>query len=348
MYSRKEVKVGNVYIGGNHPISIQSMTNTNTADVEKTVKQIINLSNAGAELVRVSVRTLEDINPLKEILKNTNIPLIADIHFDYRVAIESIKAGISKIRLNPGNIGSKEKVKEVVKVAKEYKIPIRVGANSGSIDKNFIKLDRWKAIAESALEEVKLLENEEFNDIVISLKSSDARETYLANKYVKEKVDYPLHVGITEAGVYEDSLILSSAGIGSMLLNNIGDTIRISMAGDPIKEVIAAKKLLTLLGLKKGIRVIACPTCARTEYNVEETALYIKSIVEDFEVKKDYTIAVMGCVVNGPGEASHADLAIAGSKNKLALYKKGKLLNMVNKENIKEEILKIIKESFGD
>ncbi|WP_129410019.1 flavodoxin-dependent (E)-4-hydroxy-3-methylbut-2-enyl-diphosphate synthase [Marinitoga lauensis] len=342
MFSKNTVYVKNIPIGGNNPIIIQSMTNTDTLDTESTIRQIIKLANAGAEIVRVSVRTLEDISSFKEICKNSSVPIVADIHFDYRVAIEAIKAGASKIRINPGNIGAKWKVQEVVKVAKEYNIPIRVGANSGSIKKEFenTSMPRYKALAESALQEVKIMEELEFEDIVISIKSTDAKENFLANKYISEKVPYPLHIGITEAGIYEDALVLSSAGLGALLLNNIGDTIRISIAGDPVKEVLVAKKLLTLLGFKKGPRVIACPTCARTEINVEELAIKVKEWTKN--VDKSLNIAVMGCVVNGPGEAKHADIGIAGTKSGGAISINGEVVETVSYENLENTFKKYI------
>ncbi|SHF27907.1 4-hydroxy-3-methylbut-2-en-1-yl diphosphate synthase [Marinitoga hydrogenitolerans DSM 16785] len=348
MFSKYTVFVKNVPIGGHNPVVIQSMTNTNTLDTEKTIKQIINLSNAGAEIVRVSVRTLDDIPSFKKICEISSIPIVADIHFDYKVAIESIKAGASKIRINPGNIGSLWKVKEVVKVAKDYNIPIRVGANSGSIKKEFeiLNMPRFKALAESALEEVKVMEELEFNNIIISIKSTDAKENFLANKYISEKVPYPLHIGITEAGIYEDALILSSAGLGALLLNNIGDTIRISIAGDPIKEVLAAKKLLTLLGFKKGPRIIACPTCARTEINVEYLANKVKEWTKNID--EDINVAVMGCVVNGPGEAKHADIGIAGTKTGGAIFINGEIAETVLFEKLEETFKKYIKNLISE
>lgn len=342
MFSKKVVNVGNIKIGGENPLVIQSMTNTDTKDVLSTINQINNLSNAGAQIVRLSVRDLEDIEPLKKIIKNVKIPLIADIHFNYKVAIESIKAGISKIRINPGNIDKEDKIKEIVKYAKEYKVPIRVGSNSGSISKKFLNSSPEKALAESALEQVKLLEKFEFEDIFISAKSSDAIQTFKAYKYIKEKVDYPLHIGITEAGIYEDSLILSSAGIGALLLNDIGDTIRISITGDPIKEVISANKLLTLLGLKKGIRVISCPTCARTEINIEELVKKVKELTNNIQTNKNINIAVMGCIVNGPGEAKHSDIAIAGSRQTAAIYQKGKFYKNVKKDELENELINLL------
>lgn len=345
MYSKKSVNVSNLQIGGNSPVVIQTMTNTNSSDYNSTIKQIKELHATGAELIRLSIRNKEDVEVLNRVVKDSPVPLIADIHFDYRLAIESIKAGISKIRLNPGNIGSDWKVKEVLKAAKDFDIPIRVGANSGSLDKRFENDTIEMTMVNSALYQVSLLEKNGFDKIIISLKSSDVRQTYNANKIISKKVDYPLHLGITEAGVYEDSIISSSAGIGALLLNEIGDTLRISISGNPVKEVIAAKKLLTTLGLKKGIKVISCPTCARTEINIESLTNKVKSIVENFEnVDKNITIAVMGCVVNGPGEAKHADIAIAGSKKTAAIFKKGKMIENVKKENIEERLSEIIKE----
>lgn len=345
MYSKKVVNVGGIPIGRDNPVVIQTMTNTNSSNFEETINQINQLNLAGAELIRLSVRNDEDVKVLKDLVKASPVPLIADIHFDYKIAIESIKAGVSKIRINPGNIGSDWKVAEVVKVAKEYDVPIRVGSNSGSLDKRFENDTIEMAMVNSALHQVKLLEKNGFDKIVISMKSSDVRQTFLSNMIISKKIDYPLHLGITEAGVYEDSIISSSAGLGALLLNNIGDTIRISISGNPVQEVIAAKKLLTTLGLKKGIKIISCPTCARAEIDVESLANKVKSIVKKFEnIDKNLTIAVMGCVVNGPGEAKHADIAIAGSKYTAAIFKKGKLVENVNKKDVEEKLIKIIKE----
>ncbi|RLL88682.1 4-hydroxy-3-methylbut-2-en-1-yl diphosphate synthase [Petrotoga sp. HKA.pet.4.5] len=345
MFSEKVVDVGGVKIGGKYPIVIQSMTNTDTANVEKTMLQIERLKNSGAQIVRVSVRSKDDIQPFGEIVKKSQVPLVADIHFDYRLAIESIKAGASKVRINPGNIGSDVKIREIVKVAKEYNIPIRVGSNSGSIAKEFSDLPRHKALAESALKEVRLLEKEGFYDIVVSVKSVDAKETFVANQYLSRLIPYPFHIGVTEAGVFEDAVILSSAGLGSLLINDIGDTIRISISGDPIREVELAKDLLIALGLKIGVRVIACPTCARTEIDVEGLAYEVKKMLKGKEVKKNITVAVMGCVVNGPGEAKHSDIAIVGTKNSsAAIFLKGELFGTFKRSEIREKLFEIIEE----
>ncbi|ABX32628.1 1-hydroxy-2-methyl-2-(E)-butenyl 4-diphosphate synthase [Petrotoga mobilis SJ95] len=345
MFSEKVVDVGGVKIGGKYPIVIQSMTNTDTANIEQTLFQVERLKNSGAQIVRVSVRSKDDIQPFGEIVKKSQVPLVADIHFDYRLAIESIKAGASKVRINPGNIGSDVKIREIVKVAKEYNVPIRVGSNSGSIAKEFSDLPRHKALAESALKEVRLLEKEGFYDIVVSVKSVDAKETFVANQYLSRLIPYPFHIGVTEAGVFEDAVILSSAGLGSLLINDIGDTIRISISGDPIREVELAKDLLIALGLKIGVRVIACPTCARTEIDVEGLAYEVKKMLKGKEVKKNITVAVMGCVVNGPGEAKHSDIAIVGTKNSsAAIFLKGELFGTFKRSEIREKLFEIIEE----
>ncbi|MGY4686345.1 4-hydroxy-3-methylbut-2-en-1-yl diphosphate synthase [Petrotoga mexicana DSM 14811] len=345
MFSQKVVNVGGVKIGGKHPIVIQSMTNTDTTNVEETLLQIERLKNSGAQIVRVSVRSKDDIQPFSEIVKKAQVPLVADIHFDYRIAIESIKAGASKVRINPGNIGSDVKIREIVKVAKDYNVPIRVGSNSGSIAKEFSNLPRHKALAESALKEVRLLEKEGFYDIVVSVKSVDAKETFVANQYLSRLIPYPFHIGVTEAGVFEDAVILSSAGLGSLLINDIGDTIRISISGDPVREVELAKNLLIALGLRTGVRVIACPTCARAEIDVERLAYEVKKMLKDKEVKKNITVAVMGCVVNGPGEAKHSDIAIVGTKNSsAAIFLKGELFGTFKRSEIKEKLFEIIEE----
>ncbi|HOP23956.1 MAG TPA: flavodoxin-dependent (E)-4-hydroxy-3-methylbut-2-enyl-diphosphate synthase [Defluviitoga sp.] len=343
MFSEKVVNVGNVNIGGNYPIVIQSMTNTDTTNVEDTLRQINELANVGAKIVRVAVRDMGDIPFFSNIVTHSIVPIVADIHFDYRLAIEAIKAGAAKIRINPGNIGSDEKVRKIVEVAKEYKVPIRVGANSGSIGKEFRHLSRHQALAESALKEVRLLEKEGFYDIVISMKSVDPKDNFLANKYVSEIVPYPFHIGITEAGIYEDAAVLSSVGIGSLLINNIGDTIRISISGNPIKEVELAKQLLVLLGFENGIRVVACPTCARAEIDVEKLAYEVKSWVKGKKVNRNITISVMGCIVNGPGEAKYSDIAVVGTKNSsAAIFLKGDLYGTFKNDELKEALLSLL------
>ncbi len=338
----KAVRIGKIFIGGGNPITIQSMTNTDTSDVERTIQQIKMLQEAGCDIVRVAVPDFDSAKAIKSIKDHIDIPIVADIHFDHRLAIEAIKSGADKIRINPGNIGEDWKIEELVKVAKEFQIPIRVGSNIGSLRKEFeSRYDRTTALAESALYEVRLLERLEFFDIVISVKSSDVIETIKANEYIVQRVDYPIHLGITEAGIYETSIVKSSVGIGYLLLKGIGDTIRVSIAGDPIREIHIARKLLVSLHLRKGGQVIACPTCARSEIDVEEIAKSIETLVEN----TDLTVAVMGCVVNGIGEGRHADIGIAGTKGGAAIFKEGRIIKTVKKEYIYDELLNLIKKS---
>lgn len=338
----KAVKIGNIFIGGGNPITIQSMTNTKTVEIEQTVAQIRMLQQAGCDIVRVAVPDLDSAKAIREIKKQISIPLVADVHFDHRLAIEAIKNGADKVRINPGNIQQDWKIRELAHIAKQFQIPIRVGSNIGSLKKEFeSRYDRATALAESALYEVYLLEKFEFHDIVVSVKSSDVLETIKANEYIAQRVDYPIHVGITEAGTYETSIVKSSAGIGYLLLRHIGDTIRVSIAGDPVKEVYIAHKLLVSLHLRKGGQVIACPTCARSEFDVEQVAKSIEPLVE----KTDLIVAVMGCVVNGIGEGKHADIGVAGTKEGAVIFKKGQIVKTVKREDIHDELLKLIKKS---
>ncbi|AKI97294.1 flavodoxin-dependent (E)-4-hydroxy-3-methylbut-2-enyl-diphosphate synthase [Kosmotoga pacifica] len=337
------VRIGDVIIGGGNPIAIQSMTNTDTRNIKDTVKQIAALHKAGCDLVRVSIPDTESLDAFAEIVKNSCVPLIADIHFDYRLAIGAIKNGASKVRINPGNIGQLWKVREIAKAAKDYGIPIRVGANSGSIREAFKNYDnRAVALAESALEEVRILESMEFYDIVISAKSSSVRETIEANKYISSKVDYPLHIGVTEAGILESAVIKSSIGIGTLLLEGIGDTIRVSIAGDPLMEVRIARKLLKTIGLRKGVEVIACPTCMRTEIDVETLAQEVENWFGD--INQDLTIAVMGCVVNGIGEGKDADVGIAGTSVGAVIFSEGEIVEKVEKDHLKERLFERVKQ----
>ncbi|MEJ5228991.1 MAG: flavodoxin-dependent (E)-4-hydroxy-3-methylbut-2-enyl-diphosphate synthase [Pseudothermotoga sp.] len=341
----KAIRIGNLFIGGGHPITIQSMTNTKTSDIAATVDQIKRLQEAGCEIVRVAVPDFESAKAIKEIKKQIDIPLVADIHFDYRLAIESIKMGADKIRINPGNIGESWKVEELAKVAKDYQIPIRVGSNVGSLKKEFeSKYDHATALAESALREVRILEDCGFYEIVVSVKSSDVLETIKANEYIAQKVSYPIHLGITEAGTYETSIVKSSIGIGHLLLRDIGDTIRVSTAGDPVREVYIARKILVSLHLRKGGQVIACPTCARSEIDVERVAREIEPIVE----KTDLVVAVMGCVVNGIGEGKHADIGIAGTKNGAVLFRNGQIVKTIPINDIPSELGELIRQELED
>ncbi|OAA30978.1 4-hydroxy-3-methylbut-2-en-1-yl diphosphate synthase [Kosmotoga arenicorallina S304] len=337
------VKIGKISIGGGNPIAIQSMTNTDTRDTKATLEQINALYRAGCDLVRVSIPDFESLDAFAAIVKCSPVPLIADIHYDYRLAIGAIEKGASKVRINPGNIGQSWKVREIVSAAKDYGIPIRVGANSGSIKESF-KAYETKAIAlaESALEETHILESLGFYDIVISAKSSSVIETIEANKYISSKVDYPLHIGVTEAGIFETAVVKSSVGIGTLLLEGIGDTIRVSIAGDPLTEVRIAKKLLKSLNLREGVEVIACPTCARTEIDVESLAYDVENWLEGLD--KNLTVAVMGCVVNGIGEGKDADIGIAGTASGAVIFTKGEIVKRVKKDILKRDFLKLVKE----
>lgn len=334
------VKIGNVEIGGGNPISIQSMTNTKTKDIRGTLKQIAELEKAGCEIVRLSVPDTDSLEALPSILKEVSLPLVADIHFDYKLAIGSIKAGISKIRLNPGNIGDNWKIEEVVRVAKDFKTPIRVGANSGSIKKQFQDYPKEIALGESALEEVRILEKLGFEDIVISVKSSSVRETVLANEYVHERVDYPLHLGVTEAGIGNLAITKSAIGIGSLLLKGIGDTIRVSIAGDPVNEVIAARDILKSLDLLEAPDIVACPTCARTEIAVENLAEKVTSWLDGDD--KKIKVAIMGCVVNGIGEGKDADIGIAGTRNGGVIFVKGKIIDRVENAELEKRFKEVL------
>jgi len=339
------IKVGKVLIGGDNPISVQSMTNTITKDVSNTVKQIKELENAGCHIVRSAITDLDDAKAIAEIKKEINIPIIADIQYDYRLALESIKYGVDGLRLNPGNIGSPDRVREVVKACKEKGISIRVGVNAGSIKKEF--LEKYNGVNEnsmvySALEQIHILEDMDFHDIKISLKASNVPLTVKAYEKMSEMVDYPLHLGITEAGPIWRGSIKSSVGIGILLSKGIGDTIRISLTGEPVEEVKVGREILKSLNLlNEGIELISCPTCGRTNIDL------IK-IVEEAEKKlaginKHIKVAIMGCPVNGPGEAREADIGIAGGKGEGLLFKKGQIIKKVKEEDLLDELLKEIK-----
>ncbi len=340
----KTVKIGKVIIGDGNKIAVQSMTNINTAKVEEVVCQINALKDAGADIVRLAVKDSLDANALKKIKEKTDIPLVADIHFDYKLAIQSIENGVDKVRINPGNIGSEENIKKVADCLKAHKIPVRVGSNTGSIEKEFLaKYGKNEiSLVESALKNVSALEKYGVSDIVISTKASNVPLTVKAYRYLASKVDYPLHVGVTEAGTYERGLVKSSVGIGALLLDGIGDTIRVSLTADPVKEIYAAKKILRAVGLDKNfVEVISCPTCGRTEYDSIGLASRIEEITSN--LKKPLKIAVMGCVVNGPGEARDCDLGIAGSKDFCVIFKKGEVIKKVPFEKAEEEFIKELK-----
>ncbi len=343
----KVVKCGNVHVGGNNPITVQSMTTTNPVDTIDTVEEIKNLENAGCDMVRIAVPNMEAARSISKIKKQTNIPIIADIHFDYRLALQSIKEGIDGLRLNPGNIGGAERVEKVVKAAKEKNIPIRIGVNAGSLEKSI--LDKYKhptaeGMVESALRHVAILESLDFTDIVISLKASDVRLTVDAYMLMAKKVDYPFHLGITEAGTVWTGTIKSSVGIGALLLMGIGDTIRVSLTGDPVEEIKVGRQILKSLGIiQSEVTIISCPTCGRCRIDLMRIADQVEKKFGG--LKKPIKIAIMGCAVNGPGEARDADIGIAGGVDSALLFKKGEIIKKIKEEEIltvlEEEIEKI-------
>jgi len=341
----RQVRVGNVLIGGGAPISIQSMTNTPTRDVGATVAQIKALEKAGCDIVRVAVPDMASAEAVKAIKEQISIPLVADIHFDHRLALKAMESGADKIRINPGNIGSKEKVREVVNMASQRGIPIRIGVNSGSLEKHLLeKYGRVcaEALVESALNHAALLEDMGFRDIVISIKASDVVMSYRAHQLLSEKTDYPLHIGITEAGTPYRGIIKSAVGIGALLLNGIGDTLRVSLTGDPVEEVRAAKEILRACGLyRKGIQFISCPTCGRTQIDLIGIANKVEEALEGLD--KPIKVAIMGCAVNGPGEAREADIGIAGGKGTAVLFKKGRIIKKVDEDKIVETLIQEIK-----
>ena len=337
----KKVKIGSLYIGGGEKIAVQSMTNVKTENVDKVVEQINALEKNGCDIVRVAVKDQSDANAIKLIKQKTSVPLIADVHFDYRLAVASIENGVDKVRINPGNIGSECNIKYVADCLKNYNIPVRVGSNTGSIEKEFLQKYGKNEISlvESALKNVYALEKYGVENIVISTKASNVPLTVKAYRYLKNKTDYPLHIGVTEAGVYESGIIKSSIGIGSLLLDGIGDTVRVSLTADPINEPIVARKILRFSGIEKDFaEVISCPTCGRTEYNSIALAERIEKLVANYN--KPLKIAVMGCVVNGPGEAMDCDLGIAGSKDFCVIFKKGKIIKKVPFDACEEEFIK--------
>ena len=345
----KVITIGNRKIGGGNPIAIQSMTNTKTEDVKATVQQILELEKAGCEIIRCAVPTMEAAEALSEIKKQIHIPLVADIHFDYRLAIAAIENGADKIRINPGNIGSKERVQAVVDAAKAKNIPIRVGVNSGSLEKEIIeKYGKVTAegLVESALDKVHMIEQMGYDNLVISIKSSDVLMCIKAHESIAEKTDYPLHVGITESGSILAGNIKSAIGLGNILYQGIGDTIRVSLTGAPVEEIRSAKLILKTLGLRKGgVTVVSCPTCGRTQIDLIGLAGKVEKLVQDMDL--DIKVAVMGCVVNGPGEAREADIGIAGGKGEGLLIKKGEVIRKVPEADLldalKEELEQMAK-----
>ncbi|NLL34422.1 MAG: flavodoxin-dependent (E)-4-hydroxy-3-methylbut-2-enyl-diphosphate synthase [Clostridiales bacterium] len=340
----RQIHVGNVPVGGSSPITVQSMTNTNTSDIDATVKQITALENAGCDIIRVAVPDKDAAHAISSIKKQISIPLVADIHFDYKIALLSVEAGADKIRINPGNIGGRDRVRAVVSACKERNIPIRIGVNSGSVPKDL--LEKYggaspEALVESALSHIQLLEQEYFQDICISLKASDVPTTIESYRMMSKIRDYPLHVGVTEAGTAFMGTIKSSIGIGTLLSEGIGDTIRVSLTDKPEEEVRVGISILRALGLRKeGIEVVSCPTCGRTRIDLIGLAQRVESAVKDID--KELKIAVMGCAVNGPGEARDADVAVTGGDGVGMLFLRGKPYKKVPYDNLLDELLKLI------
>ena len=345
----KKIMVRDVQIGGNNDVVIQSMTNTKTKDVKSTVKQILELEEAGCRIIRVACLDIDDAKAIKEIKENIHIPIVADIHFDYKIALQAIESGVDKIRINPGNIGDEEKVKKVVEACKAHKIPIRIGVNGGSLEKDLLVDGKptAKGMVESARRHVEILEKLDFYDICISLKASDLDLCIEAYEEAAKAFDYPLHLGITEAGTAFSGTVKSSIGLGVLLREGIGNTIRVSLSDDPVQEIKVAKEILKDCGLyNKSPKLIACPTCGRTQIDLIPIAKEVEDFLQGLET--DITVAVMGCAVNGPGEARNADIGIAGGIKEGLLFKKGEIIRKVKQEDIvnvlKEEILEMIKQ----
>ena len=336
------VKIKNLNLDGSH-IYIQSMLNARSDDVKGNVNQAVELEKAGCEIIRVAIPNLESIKLIDAIKSSITIPLVADIHFDYRLALESISAGIDKIRINPGNIGDIEKVKKVANACNAKNIPIRIGVNSGSLEKEILEKygePSSEALVESALKHVEMLTRFDFNDIIISIKSSDVSTMIKSYRLLAEKCNYPLHLGVTEAGTERMGLIKSSIGIGALLIDGIGETIRVSLTADPMREIFAAKDILKSIGKYNGVQVISCPTCGRTRIDIVKLANEVEDAVKD--INKNIKVAVMGCIVNGPGEAKEADIGIAGGDECAVLFKKGEIVGKISEDKIVEELLKEI------
>ncbi len=345
----KKIKVGNLYIGGNSPISIQSMTNTNTSDITKTVKQIRKLIQAGCEIVRVAVPNLKSAKSLGKIKSQINIPLVADIHFSHQLALEAIKQGVDKLRLNPGNIGNEQKIKQVVLEARKKNIPIRIGVNAGSLEKDILKKHNNRAtaqaMADSALKHIKILEKLKFKNIIVSLKASDIHRTVESYKLLSTKINYPFHIGITEAGTLFRGTIMSAVGLGHLLYEGLGDTLRVSLTANPVEEIKVAKEILYSLKLRpQKVTVTSCPTCGRTEINLIKLAEKVEKELKNHQ--RPVHVAVMGCVVNGPGEAREADWAIIGGKKIGLICQKGKIIKKVPEKKLLKEFLTIIKKNL--
>lgn len=343
----KQIKVGAVHIGGDAPVSVQSMCNTKTDDVAATVEQINALASAGCDIVRLAVPNEKAAKALPEIRKNCAVPLVADIHFDYKLALAAVDAGFDKIRINPGNIGGQDKVRAVADACRENGVPIRVGVNSGSLEKDLLRTygATPRALCESAMRHVHMLEDANFDDICISIKSSDVRHTVAAYRMMSELTDYPLHLGVTETGLPYMGVVKSAAGIGALLLDGIGSTIRVSLTADPLEEVRAGIAILRAVGLRRdGVNLISCPTCGRTNINLAATAAEVETLLRGFQAP--ITVAVMGCVVNGPGEASNADYGLAGGVGEALLFKKGEPVRKVPEQGAAQALADLIFEDF--
>ena len=343
----KEISIGNVKIGNNNPISVQSMCNTDTRDIEATSRQIKELADAGCELVRLAVLNKDAAEAIKELVKISPVPLIADIHFDYRLAIQCINNGISALRLNPGNIGKRENVEKVVTLAKQQNIPIRIGVNAGSLEKDLLDKDipLHEKMVESAMKHIQILEDLEFDKIKVSLKSSDVLTTIEAYRLMAQRVEYPLHLGVTEAGTLKGGLVKSSVGLGTLLAEGIGDTIRVSLTENPVEEVFAGYEILKSLKLRqRGVNFVSCPTCGRTQIDLIGLAKKVEARFKNLD--KNITIATMGCAVNGPGEARHADFGIAGGINEGYVFKKGEIVARVPETELLDKLEEVINNSI--
>lgn len=340
----RKLKIGNIFIGGDSPITVQSMTNTDTRDVAATVKQIHELEEMKCDIIRCAVPDMASAGAIKEIVKQIHIPLVADIHFDYRLALKAIENGVQGLRINPGNIGSDERVRLIAEAAKDKNVPIRIGVNSGSLEKDILKKYGKvcpEALVESAVRHVSILEKLDFYNIVISIKSSDVMDTIEGYRLISETLDYPLHLGVTEAGTLYSGTVKSCVGIGSLLAEGIGDTIRVSLTGDVKDEVKLGREILKAIGhIKEGVNLISCPTCGRTQINLIELAKKVEKELSN--CNKNIKVAVMGCIVNGPGEAKEADIGIAGGKGEGLIFKKGIIIKKVKEEDLLNELIKEI------
>ncbi len=347
----RQIRIGKVSVGGGAPVTVQSMTKTDTRDVPATVAQIKSLEKAGCDIVRLAVPDMDAALALGKIRKQTEIPIVSDIHFDYRLALEAVRQGVDGMRINPGNIGAKYRIKAVVDAVRERGIPIRIGVNSGSLEKDILKKHGSptpEALAESALRHVSILEDLDFRDIKISVKSTDVKKMIAAYRILAEVTDYPLHLGVTEAGTYEMGTIKSSVGIGTLLAEGIGDTIRVSLTGDPVDEIDVGIKILKSLGIRRnGIELISCPGCGRLEIDLMKLVKDVEDRIAGLELPRPIKIAILGCVVNGPGEASEADIGIAGGRGKGMLYKDGKLVRSFKEGQIVDELVKEL-ETFAE